>query len=130
MGKHTKVLSHGLVVYITLVLVAGKFTFAPHPRGGRPLGSGRQLPPQLTVGQRPLGGGGGGGGGHLRGVFREGEWGGGYRRGWGGGSGRVGWGGGVQVGQFGVVGGGVQVGRFGVLGGGGHRLPLPPLALL
>ena len=32
-------------------------------RGGRPLGSGRQLPPQLTVGRRPLGGGGGGGGG-------------------------------------------------------------------
>ena len=37
----------------------------PHPRndnarGGRPLGSGRQLPPQLTVGRRPLGGGGGG----------------------------------------------------------------------
>ena len=31
MGKHTEVLSHGLVVYITLVLVAGKFTFAPHP---------------------------------------------------------------------------------------------------
>ena len=30
-------------------------------RGGRPLGSGRQLPPQLTVGRRPLGGGGGGG---------------------------------------------------------------------
>ena len=31
-------------------------------RGGRPLGSGRQLPPPLTVGRRPLGGGGGGGG--------------------------------------------------------------------
>ena len=30
----------------------------------------------------------------------------------------------------GRLGGGVQVGRFGVLGGGGHRLPLPPLALL
>ena len=28
-----------------------------HPRGGRPLGSGRQLPLQLTVGRRPLGGG-------------------------------------------------------------------------
>ena len=26
--------------------------------GGRPLGSGRQLPPQLTFGRRPLGGGG------------------------------------------------------------------------
>ena len=41
------------------------------PRGGgRPLGSGRQLPPQLTVGRRPLGGGGGGGrtgGGYTRG---------------------------------------------------------------
>ena len=27
--------------------------------GGHPLGSGRQLPPQLTIGRRPLGGGGG-----------------------------------------------------------------------
>ena len=36
--------------------------------GGRPLGSGRQLPPQLAVGRRPLGGGGGG--------VREGEGGG------------------------------------------------------
>ena len=37
-------------------------------RGGRPLGFGRQLPPQLTVGRRPLGGlgGGGWGGGGLR----------------------------------------------------------------
>ena len=35
--------------------------------GGRPLGSGRQLPPQPTVGRRPLGGGGG-----LKGGFREG----------------------------------------------------------
>ena len=33
------------------------------PGGGRPLGFGRQLPPQLSVGRRPLGGGGGGGGG-------------------------------------------------------------------
>ena len=32
------------------------------PGGGQPLGSGRQLPPQLTVGQRPLGGEGGRGG--------------------------------------------------------------------
>ena len=30
--------------------------------GGRPLGFGRQLPTQLTVGRRPLGGGGGGSG--------------------------------------------------------------------
>ena len=46
-----------------------------NPGGGRPLGSGRQLPPQLTVGRRPLGGGGGGGlgGGGLGGVgFLEG----------------------------------------------------------
>ena len=34
----------------------------PPSRGGRPLGSVRQLPPQLTVGRRPLGGGGGAGG--------------------------------------------------------------------
>ena len=47
-------------------------------RGGQPLGSGRQLPPQLTVGRRPLGGGGGGGGGGgLGGGFREGRLGGG-----------------------------------------------------
>ena len=39
-------------------------------RGGRPLGSGRQLPSQLTVGRGPLGGGGGIGGG----GFREGRW--------------------------------------------------------
>ena len=32
------------------------------PRGGGPLGFGRQLPPQLTVGWRPLAGGGLGGG--------------------------------------------------------------------
>ena len=41
------------------------------PRGGRPLDSGRQLPPQLTVGRRPLGGEGASEGG-----FTEGEWGG------------------------------------------------------
>ena len=86
-----------------------------HGGGGGLLGSGRQLPPQLTVGRRPEGGGGGG----IGGGFREGQrGGGGSRRGLGGGgSGRVG-GGGVQVGRLGVVG-----------GGGGHRLPLPPLAL-
>ena len=58
------------------------------PGGGQPLGSGRQLPPQLTVGRRPLGGGGGGGGGGgaLEGGFREGRLGGGgSRRGLGGG---------------------------------------------
>ena len=41
------------------------------PGGGRPLGSGRQLPPQLTVGRRPLGGvkeGRMGGGGSRRGL--------------------------------------------------------------
>ena len=43
--------------------------------GGRPLGSGRQLPPQLTVGRRPLGGGEGGGGG-IGGREREGGMGG------------------------------------------------------
>ena len=106
------------------------------PRGGQPFGSGRQLPPQLTIGRRPLGGGGGGGGGggaSEGGGFREGEWGGGYRRGWGGGlrEGRLG--GGVQVGQFGVVVGGGGPGwtiwGVGGGGGGGHGLPLPPLAL-
>ena len=69
--------------------------------GGQPLGSGRQLPPQLTVGRRPLGGEGG---------FRGGDWG-------GGGSGRVGWGGGSRWGNLGCC------------GGGGGRLRLPPLAL-
>ena len=49
------------------------------PRGGRPLGSGRQLPPQLTVGRRPLGGGGGGPwrGGSRRGAGEGGSRGGG-----------------------------------------------------
>ena len=37
-------------------------------RGGRPLGSGHQLPPQLTVGQRPLWGRGGVQGGANGGV--------------------------------------------------------------
>ena len=72
------------------------------PRGGRPLGSGRQLPPQLTVGRRPLGGGGG----HGRGGSRRGEWGGGN--------------------PGGSVGGGVQVGRFGVGGGDPRSRPPPP----
>ena len=57
--------------------------------GGRPLGSGRQLPPpQITVGRRPLGGGGGGGG-HWRGGSGRGDWGGGLREG------RLGGGGGL-----------------------------------
>ena len=50
------------------------------PQGwGRPLGVGRQLPPQLTVGQRPLGGGGGGAwrGGFGRGAREGGSRGGG-----------------------------------------------------
>ena len=50
-----------------------------HPRGGRPLGPGRQLPPQLTVGRRPLGGGGGKGGGSRRGAGEGGSRGGGGR---------------------------------------------------
>ena len=57
------------------------------PRGGRPLGSGRQLPPQLTVGRRPLGGGA------WEGGSRRGD-GGGLGGATGGGPGRVGWGGG------------------------------------
>ena len=64
--------------------------------GGRPLGPGRQLPPQLTVGRRPLGGGGGGGGG-LEGGSRRGAGEGGSRGG--GGGGRFPgfpWGGGVS----------------------------------
>ena len=70
----------------------GKVTVPPHgggitrgggARGGRPLGSGRQLPPQLTVGWRPLGGGGG----HLMGGFREGRMGGGIGGAGGGGQG-------------------------------------------
>ena len=87
------------------------------PRGGRPLGSGRQLPPQLTVGRRPLRGGGGGGG-------------------MGGGGSRGGEGGG---GLGGLVGGGSRRGDLGWGGGGTgspylplpslYRLPLPPLAL-
>ena len=91
------------------------FVFVTVSRGGGGLGSGRQLPPQLTVGRRPLGGGGGGIGG------------GGSGRANGGGIGGAG-GGGLQEGR---VGGGVQVGRFGVLGGGGGAQapltsPCPP----
>ena len=51
-------------------------TSNPEP-GGRLLGSGRQLHPQLTVGRRPLGGGGGGGGGGLGGAVLGGAMGGG-----------------------------------------------------
>ena len=47
----------------------GSLTFSCPPKfkpgmhgGGQPLGFGRQLPPQLIVGRRPLGGGLGGGG--------------------------------------------------------------------
>ena len=100
-----------------------------HPGGGRPLGSGRQLPPQLTVGRRPLGGRGGG---HWRGGVQGGaKWGGVYEGLGGGGAlleGRLG--GGVQVGQIGlVVGGGSRGRRFGVFGGGGQtprESPPPP----
>ena len=49
------------------------FNLSPTPGGGRPLGSGRQLPPQLSVGLRPLRGGGGGiGGGVQGGAIRGG----------------------------------------------------------
>ena len=58
-------------------------------RGGRPLGSGRQLPPQLTVGRRPLGGGGG----PWRGGSRRGAREGGSRGGGGGSRGSRGGGG-------------------------------------
>ena len=83
---------------------------------------GANYPPQLTVGRRPPFGVGGG-------VFWEGLGGGGVRQGQLGGGGEPRWG---DMGWCGVgVGGGGQVGRFGVgWGGGGHRLPLPPLALL
>ena len=75
----------GTAVLLLRACDVGVMPFGPQPQGGRPLGSGRQLPPQLIVGRRPLGGGGGGG-------LREGRL-----------------GGGVQVGQFGErlrVGGG------------------------
>ena len=100
----------------------------PFPRGGRPLGSGRQLPPLLTVGRRPLGGGASEGG--VQGGRRGGGGGGGIGGAGGGGALGGSVGGGSKWGNSGWWGGGVQVGRFGVLGGGGgHRLPLPPLAL-
>ena len=82
--------------------------------GGDPSVLDANYPPQLTVGQRPLGGGA------LEGAFKEGRMGGGgSRRGLGAGA--------LREGRLG--GGGVQVGQFGVVGGGGHRHPLPPLAL-
>ena len=77
------------------------------PRGGRPLGSGRQLPPQLTVGRRPLGGGGGGGG-PWRGGSRRGAGEGGSRGGGGGFPGFP-WGGGGGVGHLRTVGYAAQV---------------------
>ena len=94
------------------------------PQGGRPLGSGRQLPPQLIVGRRPRGWGGGGGGrgGAWEGGVKEGRMGGGSRRGLGGGlrDGRLGGSGGANWG------GGSRWGDLG-WGGGGHNLPLRPL---
>ena len=86
--------------------------------GGRPLGSGRQLPPQLTVGRRPLGGRGGGPAGASGGALREGRFGGGGVPGGGSRWGDLGWEGGPGGAIWGV--GGQE---------GGHRLPLPPLAL-
>ena len=63
-----------------------KRDWVPGGGGGRPLGFGRQLPPQLTVGARPLGRGGGGlgGGGSGRGGFWEGRRGGRFPGGGGG----------------------------------------------
>ena len=52
-----------LVLFVASLLFTLSSTLLP----GIPLGSGRQLPPQLTVGRRPLGGGGGGGGGGFEG---------------------------------------------------------------
>ena len=89
--------------------IGGSFCWAK-PRGGRPLGSGRQLPPQLTVGRRPLGGGGGGGGG---GAFEGGSRRGGSRRGDGGG--------GLREGR---LGGGSRWGDLGCWGGGEGQAPL------
>ena len=83
------------------------------PRGGRPLGSGRQLPPQLTVGRRPLGGGGGGGRGGGIG---------------GGGLGGAMGGGGLREGRLG--GGGPGGAIWGVGGGGGTGSPYFPLPSL
>ena len=93
-----------------------EYPVPPGGGGGRPLGSGCQLPPQVTVGWRPLGGGGG----DWRGVQGGAMGGGGLGGARGGGrSGRVGCGG------AGVPGGAI----WGVGGEGGHRLPLPLLAL-
>ena len=80
-----------------------------HYPGGRPLGSGHQLPPPKTNcwPEVPWGGGGGGG---L-------HWTGGEGRGNGGGGPGGAWGGGAPGGS--VRGGGVQARRFGVVGGGG-----------
>ena len=89
--------------------------------GGGGLGSGRQLPPQLTVGWRPLGGVGRGGG-HWRGALGMGEWGGVSRRGFERGA--------LREARLG--GGGSRWGDLGCLGGGmggtcSPYLPLPSL---
>ena len=94
-------------MWLSLVIISN-----PGARGGRPLGSRRQLPPQLTVGRRPLGGGGGGGGG--------GHW----RWGLGGAMG----GGGAPGGSVGGGGPGEVI--WGVGGGGGTGSPYLPLPSL
>ena len=93
---------------LSAALGSFRLPVAPLLQGGQPLGSGCQLPPQLTVGRRPLGGRGGGGGA-WEGGFKEGRMGGGLGGAWGGGrSRRVGSGGGGGPGGaiWGVGGGG------------------------
>ena len=104
---------------------SGSITLAP--RGGRPLGSGRQLPPQLTVGRRPLGGGGGGGGGAPEGGVKGGRMGGGIG-GAGGGApaGSVGGGGPSGAIRGGGGGGGPGWGNSGCWGGSQLVWPCQP----
>ena len=102
---------------------------SPPHGGGRPLGSGRQLPPQLTVGRRPLGGGG-----DLRGGGQGGRMGGGIGGAGGGGGGAPGGsvgGGGSKWGNSGWWWGGGPGGAiWGVGGGGGTGSPYLPLPSL
>ena len=62
---------HAKVTIAIMLKLRGSTFLLSYTRGGggRPLGFGRQLPPQLTVGRRPLVGAGGG----WEGVFWEGR---------------------------------------------------------